>query len=74
MFGLGKSRSKLGAYLDRKNLSQEWLVKASGLSRNAVSRLCSGDQDPDKLQVASKSKVISALRKHGHDVQAGDFW
>ncbi|MFK4167692.1 helix-turn-helix domain-containing protein [Paenibacillus lautus] len=74
MYGLGKKRSKLGAFLDREGITQEWLVKASGLSRDAVSRLCDGNKDPEKLQVRSKSKVISALRKNGYDVISDDFW
>lgn len=74
MYGLGKKRSKLGAFLDRNRITQEWLVSTSGLSRDAVSRLCDGNRDHEKLQIKSKSKVISALRKHGYDVMASDFW
>ncbi|OIB04843.1 hypothetical protein AK95_14600 [Paenibacillus sp. LC231] len=74
MYGLGKKRSKLGAFLDREGITQEWLVKKSGLSRDAVSRLCDGNKDHEKLQVRSKSKVISALRKNGYDVISDDFW
>lgn len=74
LYGLGKKRSRLGKFLDREGLTQEWLVKASGLSRDTVSRLCDGNQDQEKLQVKSKSKAISALRKKGYDVTSGDFW
>lgn len=74
MFGLGKKRSPLGAFLDRNKLSQDWLAKEAGLSRNVIWRLCDGERNTDKIQVRSKSKVISALRKHGFDVVAADFW
>jgi hypothetical protein len=74
MFGLGKKRSKLGRFLDANGLNQEWLVKESKLSRDAVSRLCSGEQDPEKLHVKTKSKAISALRKNGYDVRSDHFW
>lgn len=74
MFGLGKSRSRLGVFLDKNKLKQEWLVKESGLSRDAVTRLCDGERDAEKLQVKSKSKAISALRKNGYDVRSDDFW
>lgn len=74
MFGLGKKRSALGLFLDENKIKQEWLVKESGLSRNAITRLCDGGRDSDKLQIQSKAKVISALRKNGFDVQSSDFW
>jgi predicted XRE-type DNA-binding protein len=74
MFGLGKSRSRFGQYLDNNKISQESVVKTSGLSRNAVSRLCDGDRNDEKLYVESKFKVVSALRKMGYDVRTEDFW
>ena len=74
MFGLGKKRSPLGAFLDRNKLSQEWLANESGLSRNVIWRMCDGERDDSKIQVSSKSKVISALRKNGYDVTSLDFW
>lgn len=72
--GLGKSRSKLGKYIDKNKITQEWLAKQSGLSRNAITRLCDGERDDEKLRVTSKSQVISALRKNGHHVMSDDFW
>lgn len=74
MRGLGKNRSLLGMFLDRNGISQEWIVKESGLSRNVLTRLCDGSRDSSKMQVGSKQKVISVLRKHGFDVTASDFW
>lgn len=75
MFGLGKNRSAFGKYLDRHGIKQDEVVaKSGGLSRNAVSRLCDGEQDHEKLQVRTKSMAISALRKMGYDVRPDDFW
>lgn len=73
VYGLGKNRSKFGRYLDGKGITQEEIVKG-GLSRNAVSRLCSGDQDPEKLHLDSKIKAVSVLRRLGYDVRISDFW
>jgi len=74
MRGLGKNRSPLGMFLDANGISQETIVKQSGLSRNVLTRLCDGTRDSSKAQIESKQKIISILRKHGYDVQASDFW
>lgn len=74
MLGLGKKRSPLGAFLDRNKLNQDWLAKEAGLSRNVIWRLCDGERNTEKIQVRSKSMVISALRKNGFDVTSIDFW
>lgn len=74
MYGLGKNRSPLGLFLDRNGISQEWIVKQSGLSRNVLTRLCDGSRDNSKAQIESKQKIISVLRKNGYDVQVSDFW
>ena len=73
MFGLGKKRSKFGEYLDRRNITQLWLSKESKVNRNTISELCDGSK---KLEPNEKTitRIVSALRKHGHDVRAEDFW
>ena len=72
MFGLGKERSKLGEYLDKKGISQRWLEKAAKLSKTTVSHLCSkGDYIPSG---STMKKVLDALRKEGHKVDQKDFW
>lgn len=73
MYGLGKPRSKLGQFLDKNKLSQTWLEKQTGLTRNTVTYMCSRDYDKG-FSVRSRQKVISALRKHGYDVMVSDFW
>ena len=37
--GLGKKRTKLGKFLDKHNIEQEWLVRKSGLGRNTIGEL-----------------------------------
>ena len=43
MFGLGKKRTKLGRWLDRRGIKQEWVVDKGGVSRTTVSNAC-GDE------------------------------
>ncbi|RUT48582.1 transcriptional regulator [Paenibacillus anaericanus] len=73
MLGLGKRRTKLGKYLDRQGISQEWIIKNTGISRDGISDLCDEEKGV-KPRVGTKQKIISSLRKHGYDVRAGDFW
>lgn len=73
MYGLGKSRSKLGKFLDKNKLSQTWLENETKLTRNTITHMCSGDYQKG-FSIQSKQKVISALRKYGYDVMASDFW
>ncbi len=72
MFGLGKPRTKLGRFIDGSGLTQGWLEKKAGLNKNSVSKLC-GDASYEP-RAGTVQKIISALRKHGHDVRADDFW
>ncbi|OBZ13325.1 hypothetical protein A7975_10735 [Bacillus sp. FJAT-26390] len=72
MFGLGKQRTKLGRYIDKNGITQGWLESKTGLNKNSVSKLC-GD-DSYEPRPSTVQKVISSLRKHGHDVRADDFW
>ncbi|GIP25492.1 hypothetical protein J23TS9_06220 [Paenibacillus sp. J23TS9] len=74
MYGLGKSRSPLGRYLDKNKIKQDWLAKEAGLSRNVIGRLCDGEKNTDKIQIRSKYLVVSTLRKNGFDVRVDDFW
>lgn len=71
--GLGKPRSKLGAFLDSVKMKQRELEESCGLSRHAVIDLCSGGKDVYP-HPETRQKVISALRRKGHDVRADDFW
>ncbi|MGG4035040.1 helix-turn-helix transcriptional regulator [Paenibacillus cisolokensis] len=71
MMGLGKKRTKLGTFLDQNKLTQWWLAKESGVGRNTISGLCSGEVEPQERTV---QRIVAALRKHGYDVRAGDFW
>lgn len=71
MFGLGKSRSKLGKYIDKEGIKQGDLSKSSKLNKETVSRLCKEDSEPNEGTI---TKVVGGLRKKGKDVKASDFW
>jgi putative transcriptional regulator len=72
MFGLGKPRSKFGQWIDRKGISQEWIVKNCGVDKNTVTKLC-GNSDY-KPNGSTRGRVITGLQKKGYNVYEDDFW
>lgn len=72
MHGLGKKRTRLGRFLDKNKITQGWLVENAKLNRNTVTQLCGDDKYEPRAETVQK--IISAFRKHGHDVQGSDFW
>lgn len=73
-FSLGKRRSKFGKFLDQNDLTQEDVVKKSGVSRGTISRLCQTEHE-DGPTMKNARKVIKALRDlTGKDVDYDDFW
>ncbi|NBI28079.1 XRE family transcriptional regulator [Chengkuizengella marina] len=72
MFGLGKPRSKLGKYLDRRGIKQEWLVSKSKVGRTTISNACgNSDYMPG---AKSMQKIIKALREVDPSARADQFW
>jgi predicted transcriptional regulator len=69
---LPKPRSKIGKFLDKRGISQEWLVEKSGVSRNTISQLCMDDNYDPKLSTVRQ--VIRALRKIDKSVKIDDFF
>jgi predicted transcriptional regulator len=67
-----KSRSRLGKWLDRKGVTQEWLVKETRISRSSISDLC--DSTVGSPRSETRSKIINALRQVDPNVSASDFW
>lgn len=73
-FGLGKRRSKFGNFLDENDLTQQDVVKESGVSKGTISRLCQTEHE-DGPTLKNAKKIIKALRKlTGKDVDYDDFW
>lgn len=74
LFGLGKpGRSRLGKFLDKRGISQEWLVNKSGVSRNTISRLAN-DTNEYEPSVGTIRKIINALREVDPGVSSKDFF
>ncbi|UED72167.1 transcriptional regulator (plasmid) [Brevibacillus sp. HD3.3A] len=72
MFGLGKTRTKLGKWLDQRGIKQDWLCKEGKLNKTTVSHLAT---KPDYLPTGSTmKKVLQALRKVDPNVKQDDFW
>jgi len=70
--GLGKDRTKLGVWIDRRGIKQEWLVLKSGLNRNTVRLACN---DRDHMPTGkTMQKIIKALREVDSSVRADQFW
>jgi predicted transcriptional regulator len=67
-----KSRSRLGKWLDRKGVTQEWLVKETGISRSSISDLC--DDTVSSPRSETRSRIIKTLRQVDPNVSASDFW
>lgn len=72
MFGLGKPRTKLGKWIDRRGIKQEWLIKKTGIGRNTITWACGdvGYMPSGKTM----QKIIKALREVDPSVSASQFW
>jgi len=72
MFGIGKSRTKLGKWLDKRGITQSWLMKKTGLNKNTISDLTSDKDRSPTLK--TMQKVIKALKEIDPKVNSNDFW
>jgi predicted transcriptional regulator len=72
MWGIGKSRSNLGKWLDQKGLGQQDLAKDANVSKNTVTKACS-DKDYIPRQDVMK-KLLKAIRKVDPQAKMSDFW
>lgn len=71
-YGLGKSRSKLGKFLDKNNIKQNEIIKLTGFTRTQMQRLCSSEDW--NHQRDTKRRIVGALVKLGYEVSESDFW
>jgi transcriptional regulator with XRE-family HTH domain len=69
---LGKPRTRLGEWIDRKRISQEELAKSAGINRDTVSAACS--QLGYIPSPTVMKKILKALRDVESSVRASDFW
>lgn len=72
MWGIGKQRSKLGKWMDKKGLDQQDLAEAAKVSKNTVSKACS-EKDYIPRQDVMK-KLLKAIREIDKSAKMNDFW
>jgi transcriptional regulator with XRE-family HTH domain len=72
MWGIGKQRSKLGKWMDKKGLDQQDLAKAAKVSKNTVSKACNENDYIPRQDVMKK--ILAALRKIDSNAKMSDFW
>lgn len=70
--GLGRERTVLGEWLDRKGISQTELSRWTGLSQPTITNVCS--VPGYRPSYTTKRTIIHALIKRGYDVEESDFW
>jgi len=68
---MAKTRSSLGKWLDKRGISQEWLVENAKVSRNTISSICSGRRTPT---TPTLSKLMKAIRKVDPKAKVEDFF
>ncbi|MBY3623756.1 transcriptional regulator [Acinetobacter sp. CUI P1] len=73
MFGLGKSRSKFGRFLDKHGISQEEVRKVSKRNKDTITKACTED-DPKLREITKKSLTAAAKKISGKNVRNEDFW
>jgi predicted transcriptional regulator len=66
-----EGKTKLKKWLMNEGRSQEWLVKNSKVSRNAISEICTGKRNPS---AATIKKVMTAIKKVNKNAKAEDFF
>ncbi|PLS04012.1 helix-turn-helix transcriptional regulator [Neobacillus cucumis] len=71
-FGLGKTRSKFGKWVDREGLTQSEIAENSKVGRTTISNICS---DPDySPRIETWTKIQRALKNMGYNVNRDDFF
>lgn len=69
---LGKPRTKLGLWLDKRGIKQEWLIKHTKLGRNTITWAC-GDHEYMPTS-RTMQKILDAIRTVDPTAKVSDFW
>jgi transcriptional regulator with XRE-family HTH domain len=72
MWGIGKPRSKLGKWMDKRRLDQQDLAKAARVSKNTISKACNEKDYIPRHDVIKK--LLAAIRKIDPNAKMSDFW
>ncbi|WP_138226613.1 transcriptional regulator [Paenibacillus algicola] len=73
MFGLGKKRSKFGAFLDRHGIEQEEIRKLTKLNKDTISKACN-EIDPKMRSITKDALVKAAAKLSGKEIDKKSFW
>ncbi|EST55485.1 XRE family transcriptional regulator [Brevibacillus panacihumi W25] len=72
-----KKRTRLGAFIDRHKISQQWLQKETKLSKNTLTRLCTYDESRDYRAgpyESVKQAIYFAIKKKRPDAKMSDLF
>ncbi|USK62452.1 helix-turn-helix transcriptional regulator (plasmid) [Peribacillus asahii] len=73
MMNLGKNRSNFGIWMDKqKDIKKVELERASNLSSNTISKLCSNPEYRPKFSTVIK--INQGLKKLGKNIDLNDFF
>lgn len=72
MFGIGKTRTEFGKWIDKHGIKQIDLERKTKLSRGVISRLC--NEKDHKPSYRTITKVTKALKDFGYSKDAIEFW
>jgi putative transcriptional regulator len=71
-FGLGKSRTKLGNWLDSNGIKQEEFKEMTGLNRDTISRASNDNRWLPQHKTAER--IMDAVNEIDEDKTTQDFW
>ncbi|MGN7470521.1 helix-turn-helix domain-containing protein [Brevibacillus sp. SAFN-007a] len=72
MSGLGKTRSLLGEWLDKRGIKQEWLARESGVTNSTISNAAS---KPGHMPTYSNMvKIVAVLKRIDPTITIESFW
>lgn len=72
MIGLGKPRTPLGKWIDRKGITQEELSRSAKINRDTAGAACSKIGYIPSPTVMKK--ILKALREMDPTIISSDFW
>ncbi len=72
MFGLGKTRTKFGKWLDKRGITQEWIVRKTKISSNTISKIASDKNYSPSLKTIKK--IMKVVREVDPNAKAEDFF
>jgi predicted transcriptional regulator len=72
MFGLGKPRSKLGKFIDKRSISVVEFAEETGVSRTTLGKACADQEFVPSPGIMKK--ILKSVRKVDPNAKIEDFW